>query len=35
MCDYMYYEEARRHRAKRVPVPEPEKVEEKPILVKA
>jgi hypothetical protein len=38
MCDYMYYEEARRLRAKKhiqEPEPELEKVEEQPMAIKA
>ena len=36
MCDHLYYEVPRKHRAKRIIEPEPEleKAEEKPIIVK-
>jgi hypothetical protein len=38
MCDYLYYEEPRK-KARKITIPEPEpeleKVEEKPIMVKA
>ena len=37
MCDYMHYEEPRRHRAKKIAEPEPEleKVEAQPMTIKA
>lgn len=36
MCDYMHYEEPRRHRVKKIAEPEPEiKIEEQPMAIKA
>ncbi len=37
MCDYLYYDMPRKHKAKKLAEPEPEleKKEEKPIVVKA
>lgn len=41
MCDYMYYEELRKHKVKKQQIPEPEPEleriveEEKPVIIKA